>query len=122
MIRTGYRRGVSLARLPSKATIAADRILVSSGSDGNSLVEIYNGRNSKRDNSFLAYTDSRAEVFSAAIDDDSIFNAQGLLGNQGGVQNALLPSDESQFTFTRPLPQSLVNSPPLQIAILRNKG
>ena len=122
VIRTGYRRGVSLARLPSKATIAADRILVSSGSDGNSLVEIYNGRNSKRDNSFLAYTDSRAEVFSAAIDDDSIFNAQGLLGNQGGVQNALLPSDESQFTFTRPLPQSLVNSPPLQIAILRNKG
>ena len=120
VIRTGYNRGVSVARLPSSTTSAADRILVSSGFDGNSLVEIYNGRNSTRDNSFFAYTDSRAEVFSAAIDDDSIFNAQGLLGQQGGVQTALLPSDESQFTFTRPLPQSRVISPPLQIAILRN--
>ena len=93
---------------------------MSSGFDGNSLVEIYNGRKSTRDNSFFAYTDSRAEVFSAAIDDDSIFNVQGLLGKQGGVQNALLPSGESKFTFTRPLAQSLVISPPLQIAILRN--
>ena len=119
-IRTGYRRGVSVARLPSSTTNAANRILVSSGFDGNSLVEIYNGRKSTRDNSFFAYTDSRAEVFSAAIDDDSIFNVQGLLGKQGGVQNALLPSGESKFTFTRPLAQSLVISPPLQIAILRN--
>ena len=122
VIGDGYRRGVSVARLPSRTTNAADRILVSSGLDGNSLVEIYNGRNSTRDNSFFAYIGSRAEVFSAAIDDGLIFNAQGLLGNQGGVQDALLPSGESQFTFTRPLPQSLVISPPLQIAILRNKG
>ena len=120
VIRTGYNRGVSVARLPSSTANAADRILVSSGFDGNSLVEIYNGRNSTRDNSFLAYTGSRAEVLSAAIDDDLIFNVQGLLGKQGGVQNAFLPSDESQFTVTRPLPQSRVISPPLQIAILRN--
>ena len=120
VIRTGYNGGVSVARLPSSTANAADRILVSSGFDGNSLVEIYNGINSIRDNSFLAYNGSRAEVLSAAIDDDLIFNVQGLLGKQGGVQNAFLPSDESQSTVTRPLPQSRLISPPLQIAIQRN--
>jgi hypothetical protein len=55
-------------------------------------------------------------VFSAAIDDDSIFNVQGLLGTQDGVQKALSPSGASKST----LPQSTVSYPPLRIAILRN--
>ncbi|MDA8043306.1 MAG: hypothetical protein MPJ22_12880, partial [Pirellulales bacterium] len=94
----------------------ADRILVSSGIDGNSQVEAYNGRTSTREDAFAAYSNSRAQVFSAAIDDDSIFNVQGLLGTQDGVQKALSPSGASKST----LPQSTVSYPPLRIAVLRN--
>ena len=113
---SGYNRGVSVARLPSSTTNTADRILVSSGIDGNSQVETYNGRTSTRDDAFAAYSNSRAQVFSAAIDDDSIFNVQGLLGTQDGVQKALSPSGASKST----LPQSTVSYPPLRIAVLRN--
>ena len=113
---SGYNRGVSVARLPSSTTNTADRILVSSGIDGNSQVETYNGRTSTRDDAFAAYSNSRAQVFSAAIDDDSIFNVQGLLGTQDGVQKTLSPSGASKST----LPQSTVSYPPLRIAILRN--
>ena len=113
---SGYNRGVSVARLPSSTTNTADRILVSSGIDGNSQVETYNGRTSTREDAFAAYSNSRAQVFSAAIDDDSIFNVQGLLGTQDGVQKALSPSGASKST----LPQSTVSYPPLRIAVLRN--
>ena len=113
---SGYNRGVSVARLPSSTTNTADRILVSSGIDGNSQVETYNRRTSTRDDAFAAYSNSRAQVFSAAIDDDSIFNVQGLLGTQDGVQKTLSPSGASKST----LPQSTVSYPPLRIAILRN--
>ena len=64
---SGYNRGVSVARLPSSTTNTADRILVSSGIDGNSQVEAYNGRTSTRDDAFAAYSNSRAQVFSAAL-------------------------------------------------------
>ena len=113
---SGYNRGVSVARLPSSTTNTADRILVSSGIDGNSQVETYNGRNSTREDAFAAYSNSRAQVFSAAIDDDSIFNVQSLLGTQNGVQKALSPSGTSKST----LPQSTASYPPLRVSILRN--
>ena len=73
-------------------------------------------RNSTREDAFAAYSNSRAQVFSAAIDDDSIFNVQSLLGTQNGVQKALSPSGTSKST----LPQSTASYPPLRVSILRN--
>ncbi|MFL2863292.1 MAG: DUF11 domain-containing protein [Pirellulales bacterium] len=116
VMSAGYNRGVSVARLPSSTTNTADRILVSSGLDGNSQVETYNGRNSTRDNAFAAYSNSRAQVFSAAIDDDALFNVQGLLGTADGVQR----SDSTSGAGKSTLQQSTASYPPLRVAILRN--
>ena len=116
VMSAGYNRGVSVARLPSSTTNTADRILVSSGLDGNSQVETYNGRNSTRDQTFAAYSNSRAQVFSAAIDDDALFNVQGLLGTADGVQR----SDSTSGAGKSTLQQSTASYPPLRVAILRN--
>ncbi len=116
VMSSGYNRGVSVARLPSSTSGNADRILVSSGIDGNTQVETYNGRNSTREAVFQAYGNSRTQVFSAAIDDDSIFNVQGLLGTTTGVQKSLSPTGTSKATLT----QSTSSYPPLRVAILRN--
>jgi len=116
VMSSGYNRGVSVARLPSSTSGNADRILVSSGIDGNTQVETYNGRNSTREAVFQAYGNSRTQVFSAAIDDDSIFNVQGLLGTTNGVQKSLSPTGASKATLT----QSTSSYPPLRVAILRN--
>ncbi len=65
---------------------------------------------------FQAYGNSRTQVFSAAIDDDSIFNVQGLLGTTTGVQKNLSPTGTNKATLT----QSTSSYPPLRVAILRN--
>ena len=111
----GYERGVSVARLPSRVTGQADRILASSGSSGGSLVETWSGMGSVRDAAFAAYAGSRADVFSAAIDDDAIFSVEGTLGRINGVRRFSSPAGAGRTT----LPQSTGSYPPLRVAILR---
>ncbi|MEO1991561.1 MAG: hypothetical protein ABGW78_06485 [Pirellulales bacterium] len=112
----GYNRGVSVARLPSSTPQFPDKILVSSGINGNAQVETYSGTNSVREAAFQAYGDARTQVFSAAIDDQALFSVQGLLGTSNGVQKTLDPYGSGKST----LPQSTVAYPPLRVAILRN--
>ena len=52
----------------------------------------------------------------AAIDDDALFNVQGVLGTANGVQKSLDPGGAGKST----LQQSTVSYPPLRVAILRN--
>ena len=116
VMSAGYSQGVSVARLPSSTAGSADRILVSSGIDGNAQVETYNGATSSRDAVFQAYGNGQTQVFSAAIDDDALFNVQGVLGTANGVQKSLDPGGAGKST----LQQSTVSYPPLRVAILRN--
>ncbi|MDA7885309.1 DUF11 domain-containing protein [Pirellulales bacterium] len=116
VMSAGYSRGVSVARLPSSTTGSADRILVSSGIDGNAQVETYNGATSSRDAVFQAYGNGQTQVFSAAIDDDALFNVQGVLGTTDGVQK----SDSTSGAGKSTLQQSTASYPPLRVAILRN--
>ena len=55
-------------------------------------------------------------MFSAAIDDDALFNVQGLLGTADGVQR----SDSTSGAGKSTLQQSTASYPPLRVAILRN--
>ncbi len=112
----GSKAGTSIARLPSSTLGAADKILVSSGARGGSLVETYSGTGSTREAFFQAYGSNLAQVFSAAIDDTAIFNVQGLLGTDNGVQK----SQSTSGTASSILPQSTVSYPPLRVGILRN--
>ena len=112
----GSTAGASVARLPSNTAGVADKLLVSAGPRGGSLVETYSGTGSSREAFFQAYGTDRAQVFSAAIDDTAIFNVQGLLGTVDGVQKSLSTSGAG----TSVLPQSTVSYPPLRVAILRN--
>jgi uncharacterized repeat protein (TIGR01451 family) len=111
----GSTVGASVARLPSSTPGAADKLLVSAGPRGGSLVETYSGTGSTREAFFQAYGNDRAQVFSAAIDDAAIFNVQGLLGTVDGVQKSLSPSGAGSAT----LAQSTVSYPPLRVSILR---
>jgi len=112
----GSTAGASVARLPSSTAGTADKLLVSAGPRGGSLVETFSGTGSSREDFFKAYGNDRAQVFSAAIDETAIFNVQGLLGTVDGVQKSLSPSGAGSAT----LPQSTVSYPPLRVAILRN--
>ena len=112
----GSTAGASVARLPSNTAGVADKLLVSAGPRGGSLVETYSGTGSSREAFFQAYGTDRAQVFSAAIDDTAIFNVQGLLGTVDGVRKSLSTSGAG----TSVLPQSTVSYPPLRVAILRN--
>ncbi len=111
----GYSRGASVARLPSSVPGNADKILVSAGSSGGSLVETYSGLSKTREAAFAAYAGSRAEVFSAAINDTEIFNVEGQFGRTNGVRKVRSTSGAGSYT----LPQSNVSYPPLRVAILR---
>jgi hypothetical protein len=112
----GSTRGGSVSRLPSSTAGAADKILVSAGARGGSLVETYSGTSGVREAAFQAYGADRAQVFAAAIDETAIFTVQGLLGRVDGVKKRLSPSGAGGAT----LPQSTVSYPPLRVAILRN--
>ena len=111
----GYSRGASVARLPSSVAGNADRILVSSGSSGGSLVETYTGLSKTRQAAFAAYAGSRADVFSAAINENELFSVEGQFGRANGVRRFLTTSGAGTAT----LPQSTVAYPPLRVAILR---
>jgi len=110
-----YTRGVSVARLPSGTVGAADKILVSSGSNGGSLVQTFSGLSNTRLAAFAAYAGSRADVYSAAINENSLFSVEGQLGRTRGVRKNLSTSGAGSYT----LPQSTVSYPPLRVAILR---
>ena len=110
-----YTRGVSVARLPSLTAGVADKLLVSAGSNGGSLVQTFTGLSSTRLAAFAAYAGSRADVFSAAIGENQIFSVEGQLGRTRGVRKNLSTSGAGSYT----LPQSTVSYPPLRVAILR---
>jgi hypothetical protein len=112
----GSKAGASIARLPSSTLGAADKLLVSAGARGGSLVETYSGTGSTREAFFQAYGSNLAQVFSAAIDDTAIFNVQGLLGTDNGVQK----NQSTSGTGSSILPQSTVSYPPLRVGILRS--
>ncbi|MFM8577320.1 MAG: hypothetical protein ACKOCN_00730, partial [Planctomycetaceae bacterium] len=114
-MQASYKRGVSVARLPSSTNGAADKILVSSGSRGGSLVETYSGVSQSREAAFAAYPGSRASIFSAAISDNQIFGVEGEFGRTNGVRKFRSTSGIAAET----LPQSTVAYPPLRVAILR---
>ena len=111
----GYNRGASVARLPSSVPGNADKILVSAGSSGGSLVETYSGLTKTREAAFAAYAGSRAEVFSAAINETQIFNVEGQFGRTNGVRKVRSTSGTGSST----LAQSTASYPPLRVAILR---
>ena len=111
----GYNRGASVARLPSSVPGNADKILVSAGSSGGSLVETYSGLTKTREAAFAAYAGSRAEVFSAAINETQIFNVEGQFGRTNGVRKVRSTSGTGSST----LAQSNASYPPLRVAILR---
>ena len=111
----GYSRGASVARLPSSVPGNADKILVSAGSNGGTLVETYSGLSKTREAAFAAYAGSRADVFSAAINETQLFSVEGQFGRADGVRKARSPSGALPYT----LPQSTVSYPPLRVAILR---
>ena len=111
----GYNRGASVSRLPSSVPGNADKILVSAGSSGGSLVETYSGLSKTREAAFAAYSGSRGEVFSAAINETQIFNVEGQFGRTNGVRKVRSPSGTGSAT----LPQSNASYPPLRVAILR---
>jgi uncharacterized repeat protein (TIGR01451 family) len=111
----GYNRGASVARLPSSVPGNADKILVSAGSNGGTLVETYSGLSKTREAAFAAYAGSRSDVFSAAINETQLFSVQGQFGRTDGVRKARSPSGALPYT----LPQSTVSYPPLRVAILR---
>ena len=116
---SGFNRGVSVARLPQsfRTVSGPDMLLVSSGIDGNAQVETYGfNPNAYRVAAFQAYGNARTQVFSAAIDDQSIFTVQGLLGTTDGVQKVQNPDGTIKST----LQQSTACYPPLRVAILRN--
>jgi hypothetical protein len=110
-----FSRGVSVARLPSSVAGVADKILVSAGSNGGSLVETYSGLSKTRLAAFRAYAGSRADVFSAAISETEIFSVEGQFGRTRGVRKNLSTSGVGSYT----LPQSTASYPPLRVAILR---
>jgi len=110
-----YTRGVSVARLPSSTAGSADKILVSAGSSGGSLVQTFTGLSNTRLAAFAAYAGSRADVFSAAIGENQIFSVEGQFGRTKGVRKNLSTSGAGSYT----LPQSTVSYPPLRVAILR---
>jgi hypothetical protein len=93
----------------------ADKILVSSGSNGGSLVETYAGLAKTREAAFAAYGGSRADVFSAAINEQELFSVEGQFGRTNGVRKVRSTTGAGGFT----LPQSTVSYPPLRVAILR---
>jgi uncharacterized repeat protein (TIGR01451 family)/fimbrial isopeptide formation D2 family protein len=111
----GYTRGASVARLPSSVAGTADKILVSSGSNGGSRVETYAGVAKAREAVFAAYGGSRADVFSAAINEQELFSVEGQFGRTNGVRKVRSTTGAGGFT----LPQSTVAYPPLRVAILR---
>ena len=111
----GYSRGASVARLPSSTVGSADKILVSAGSSGGSLVETYSGLSKTREAAFAAYAGSRADVFSAAINETQLFSVEGQFGRTNGVRKARSISGAASST----LPQSNASYPPLRVAILR---
>jgi len=111
----GYSRGASVARLPSSVPGNADKILVSAGSSGGSLVETYSGLSKTREAAFAAYAGSRAEVFTAAINETQIFNVEGQFGRTNGVRKVRTPSGAGSST----LAQTNASYPPLRVAILR---
>ena len=113
--RAGYSRGASVARLPSSVPGNADRILVSAGSSGGSLVETYSGLSQTRQAVFAAYAGSRSDVFSAAINDNELFSVEGQFGRTDGVRKNRSTSGAGSYT----LPQSTASYPPLRVAILR---
>jgi uncharacterized repeat protein (TIGR01451 family) len=110
-----YTRGVSVARLPSSTAGSADKILVSAGSSGGSLVQTFTGLSNTRLAAFAAYAGSRADVFSAAIGENQIFSVEGQFGRTKGVRKNLSTSGAGSYT----LPQSTASYPPLRVAILR---
>ena len=112
---SGYNRGASVARLPSSVPGNADKILVSAGSNGGSLVETYTGLSKTREAAFAAYAGSRADVFSAAINDAELFSVEGQFGRTNGVRKVRSTSGAGSTT----LPQSTASYPPLRVAILR---
>ncbi|MFM8891311.1 MAG: DUF11 domain-containing protein, partial [Planctomycetia bacterium] len=114
-ISKSYNRGVSVARLPSSTPGSADKILVSAGSGGGSLVETYAGTSKSREAFFRAYGSSRADVFSAAINENEIFSVEGVFGRTKGVKKFASTSGAASYT----LPQSTASYPPLRVAILR---
>lgn len=111
----GYTRGASVARLPASVPGNADRILVSAGSNGGALVETYSGLGKIREAAFAAYAGSRADVFSAAINETQLFSVEGPFGRTDGVRKSRSTSGAGAFR----LPQSTVSYPPLRVAILR---
>jgi hypothetical protein len=106
---------VSVARLPSSTAGSADKILVSAGSSGGSLVQTFTGLSNTRLAAFAAYAGSRADVFSAAIGENQIFSVEGQFGRTKGVRKNLSTSGAGSYT----LPQSTASYPPLRVAILR---
>jgi uncharacterized repeat protein (TIGR01451 family)/fimbrial isopeptide formation D2 family protein len=110
-----FNRGISVARLPSSTPGNADKIMVSAGSGGGSLVETYAGISKAREAAFRAYPGSRADVFSAAINEAEIFSVEGQFGRTNGVRKNTSPSGGASAT----LPQSTASYPPLRVAILR---
>jgi len=114
-ISKSFNRGISVARLPSSTPGNADKIMVSAGSGGGSLVETYAGISKAREAVFRAYPGSRADVFSAAINENEIFSVEGQFGRTKGVRKNTSPSGGASYT----LPQSTASYPPLRVAILR---
>ncbi|MFM8709295.1 MAG: hypothetical protein ACKOHK_14745, partial [Planctomycetia bacterium] len=110
-----FNRGASVARLPSSVPGNADKILVSAGSSGGSRVETFSGLSKTREAAFAAYAGSRADVFSAAIDENSLFSVEGQFGRTNGVRKVRSTSGAGSAT----LPQSNGSYPPLRVAILR---
>jgi len=110
-----YNRGASVARLPSSVPGNADKILVSAGSSGGSLVETFTGLTKTRQAAFAAYAGSRSDVFSAAINDSELFSVEGQFGRTNGVRKVRSTSGAAAST----LPQSTGSYPPLRVAILR---
>jgi uncharacterized repeat protein (TIGR01451 family) len=111
----GYNRGASVARLPSSVPGNADKILVSAGSSGGTLVETYSGLSKTREAAFAAYAGSRAEVFTAAINETEIFNVEGQFGRTNGVRRVRSTAGAGSST----LAQTNASYPPLRVAILR---
>jgi hypothetical protein len=109
-----YKRGISVARLPT-TPLTADKILVSSGSSGGGLVETYSGLSPAREAAFAAFGGTRAAIFAAAINESQIFTVEGEFGRTNGVRKNNSPSGGTAYT----LPQSTVAYPPLRVAILR---
>jgi uncharacterized repeat protein (TIGR01451 family)/fimbrial isopeptide formation D2 family protein len=113
-IAPGYARGVSVARLPTTPA-TADKILVSAGTVGGSLVETYSGLSRTREAAFRAFSGSRAAIFAAAVNEAEIFTVEGEFGRTNGVRR----NSSTSGAGGRLLPQSTASYPPLRVAILR---